>query len=128
VFVMDLNIPRKLRLLTTPKIKSLLHRKYNKRCAYCGEEITLKEMTVDHIHPASLGGSNDPENLNPCCYVCNGFKKDLSIGEFRDEIEEQLSKTITKQWFNLLYKFDLINVGDGNIPVVFYFEKISRNK
>ena len=25
--------------------------KYNGHCAYCGKEITLKEMQVDHKHP-----------------------------------------------------------------------------
>ena len=108
--------------MTTPKIKSLLHKKYNKRCAYCGEEINLKEMTVDHIHPASLGGTSEPENLNPCCSICNEFKKDLLVEEFRAEIEEQLSKTISKKWFSLLYKYNLMNIGNGQLPVVFYFE------
>jgi len=28
-----------------------IYSKYNGRCAYCGEEIQLKDMQVDHIIP-----------------------------------------------------------------------------
>jgi hypothetical protein len=31
-------------------------------------------MTKDHIHPQSLGGVNDMENLQPTCNVCNNAK------------------------------------------------------
>ena len=33
--------------------------KYNGHCAYCGKEITLKEMQVDHKHPRRAGGKDD---------------------------------------------------------------------
>lgn len=33
--------------------------------------LDLQLMTVDHIHPKSLGGSYDLENLQPMCYKCN---------------------------------------------------------
>jgi 5-methylcytosine-specific restriction endonuclease McrA len=36
-------------------------------CAYCGAEAD----TVDHIIPASMGGSADPSNL---LAACNGLK------------------------------------------------------
>lgn len=114
--------------MTTPKIKSQVRNKYDKRCAYCGEELSLKEMTIDHIHPSSIGGSSDIDNLNPCCSICNEFKKDLSVEEFKTEIEQQLRKTISKKWFNLLYKFNLINIGNGNLPITFHFEKYLEDK
>lgn len=31
-------------------------------------------LTVDHIHPKSLGGSDELENLQPMCYGCNQKK------------------------------------------------------
>ena len=39
-------------------------------CAYCGAEAG----TVDHIIPASMGGSADPSNLLAACNRCNGTK------------------------------------------------------
>jgi 5-methylcytosine-specific restriction endonuclease McrA len=39
-------------------------------CAYCGAEA----HTVDHIIPASLGGTQDPSNLLAACLKCNGQK------------------------------------------------------
>ena len=32
--------------------------KYNGRCAYCGKEIALKDMQVDHIKPRRHGGDD----------------------------------------------------------------------
>jgi len=39
-------------------------------CAYCGAEAD----TVDHIIPASMGGTTDPSNLIAACNRCNGTK------------------------------------------------------
>lgn len=33
--------------------------------------LDLQLMTIDHIHPKSLGGSYELENLQPMCYKCN---------------------------------------------------------
>ena len=40
-------------------------------CAHCG---TTESLTVDHIHPISRGGSDDPENLQILCSSCNSSK------------------------------------------------------
>ena len=41
------------------------------RCVQCS---ATEELTVDHIFPFALGGSNAPENLQVLCQACN-FKK-----------------------------------------------------
>jgi len=41
------------------------------RCAMCG---LRKKLTVDHIVPASVGGSNAPDNLQLLCLQCNSSK------------------------------------------------------
>lgn len=49
---------------------------YNYRCLRCGEE---KPLTVDHVLPISLGGTNDISNLQPLCKSCNSSKNDKFI-------------------------------------------------
>lgn len=41
------------------------------RCRHCG---SWKELNVDHVHPRSRGGSDDPENLQTLCGPCNRKK------------------------------------------------------
>jgi len=69
-------------------IRELTHKKYNGRCAYCGCDITLKTMQVDHIKPKINGGNDDLENLNPACRVCNNWKLIAKCSEYEwQEIE-----------------------------------------
>lgn len=40
-------------------------------CAYCGATLTLTELTLDHVLPKSLGGTNAIDNLVGSCQPCN---------------------------------------------------------
>lgn len=42
-----------------------------RRCLHCG---TTKALSLDHIFPYSLGGTDDPENLQTLCRPCNSKK------------------------------------------------------
>lgn len=42
------------------------------KCRYC--KTTDDELTVDHVLPVSLGGTDDPENLVAACEPCNQGK------------------------------------------------------
>ncbi len=42
-------------------------------CQECG---SLDYPQIDHIHPVSLGGATEEENLQVLCRVCNARKKD----------------------------------------------------
>jgi hypothetical protein len=44
------------------------------RCRICGR--TGVELEVDHIIPASLGGSDTTDNLQTLCFDCNRGKRD----------------------------------------------------
>ena len=59
----------------TKKTRGIVYNKYNGRCAYCGHEITIKEMQVDHIIPKRLGGADALGNYNPSCRICNHYKR-----------------------------------------------------
>lgn len=41
-------------------------------CPYCST--WGHELTVDHVVPVSKGGTNDINNLIPCCFKCNTLK------------------------------------------------------
>src|SRR3954470_16990828 len=47
-------------------------------CEYCGvaENDTGGELTIDHYHPQSLGGSDTIDNLLYSCQRCNQYKSD----------------------------------------------------
>lgn len=49
------------------------------RCTYCGRPGTDVELEVDHIVPASKGGSNHMSNLTTACRSCNQGKGNESI-------------------------------------------------
>ncbi|TWD86060.1 HNH endonuclease [Variovorax beijingensis] len=53
------------------------------RCYCCGDtlwspdfETPLREISLDHIWPRTLGGISTPDNLLPICAPCNGAKED----------------------------------------------------
>jgi hypothetical protein len=58
--------------------KLRLRQRYAFRCGYCGisEAEVGSELTVDHFHPRSKGGSDLPENHVYCCHYCNESKND----------------------------------------------------
>lgn len=49
-------------------------RRDNNTCRYCGESAPDVKLTIDHVTPVSLGGSDEPENLVAACPDCNAGK------------------------------------------------------
>jgi 5-methylcytosine-specific restriction endonuclease McrA len=47
-------------------------------CQYCG---TLKNLTLDHVHPRSKGGKSSWSNLVTACQRCNAHKGDRTPEE-----------------------------------------------
>lgn len=50
------------------------------RCVYCGATANDQKLHVDHIHPKSKGGTDDPSNLATSCEACNLGKSNRHIG------------------------------------------------
>lgn len=46
----------------------------NHTCRYCGGTAPDVRLTVDHVLPVALGGSDDPSNLVAACQDCNAGK------------------------------------------------------
>lgn len=120
-------------------MRNKVYQKYGGRCAYCGDEITLKQMQIDHIIPKrhyseahgcliveakkfTEYGLNDIRNLNPACRPCNNRKSACTLEEFREEILEQVRRLRRdSNQFRLAERFGLV---ESKIkPVVFWFER-----
>ena len=101
-----------------------VYKKYNGHCAYCGCEIILKEMQVDHITPKLHGGSNDIENLNPSCRKCNFYKGCFTLEGFRNQLATVLKQNIEKPFqFQLGLKYGMVEIKEWDKQ--FYFEKLN---
>lgn len=53
------------------KVRTMVFERNEYRCVKCG---SYKRLCIDHIYPYSLGGSDDPDNLQTLCWVCNRKK------------------------------------------------------
>jgi hypothetical protein len=47
-------------------------------CRYCGAKAPDVPLTVDHVTPTALGGTDDPSNLVAACRDCNAGKASTS--------------------------------------------------
>ena len=53
-------------------------RRDNHTCRYCGASAPDVKLTVDHVTPVALGGSDEPTNLVTACAACNSGKTSSS--------------------------------------------------
>lgn len=102
--------------------RRLVYDKYGGHCAYCGNELDIKDMQVDHIRPKWLGGADDIKNLNPSCRMCNYYKGGDSIEVFRDWALGGLIDRLRKIFiFRVAERYGLITVNEKEIK--FYYEQ-----
>lgn len=47
-------------------------------CQYCGAKAPTVKLTVDHVTPVALGGSDKPNNLVAACADCNSGKTSIA--------------------------------------------------
>lgn len=52
----------------------------NHTCRYCGGSAPDVKLTVDHVMPVALGGSDKPDNLVAACVDCNAGKSSSAPG------------------------------------------------
>jgi len=121
------------------RIRQAVHQKYGGHCAYCGREITMREMQVDHAHPQGsmrrIGFTLDGQiiyedihhidNLMPSCRYCNNYKGQWNIDGFRMMVKNLAS---SHQLMFASHSKGMVLQGLGIIQVHpwdgrFYFEK-----
>ena len=85
---MTIDIPSIIRLLVIVRMSQRMNiqltkqnilKRDRKTCQYCGR--TEGHMTVDHVIPRSLGGTESWENLVCACSSCNNIKGDRTPNE-----------------------------------------------
>lgn len=62
----------------SPRLRYEILRRDNHTCRYCGGQAPDVKLTVDHVVPTTLGGSDDPTNLVAACKDCNAGKASVS--------------------------------------------------
>jgi len=134
------------------KIRSQVYAKTEGHCYYCGKDIKENEMQVDHIKPFSLNDlssdisietvkkeiqlRNELDNLVPACPLCNRFKSNYGLEDFRRCIKHSI-KIVRKRKHPLnadndkiysLYHLESAKDEDS-ADVRFYFENenLERN-
>lgn len=119
--------------MTNKNIRQTIFDKYNGHCAYCGCNLRIEDMQIDHINPkyrSMINGKpidNSVENLNPSCRQCNFYKGANDIEGFRKRIITQLQRTCVDTFQSrLAMKYGIIEYKQWNKK--FYFEKVQEEK
>jgi hypothetical protein len=115
--------------------RQAIHAKYKGHCAYCGDEIAIKDMQVDHVipqrwidvksHRGELLATHDQvhceDNYMPACRSCNNYKSGNPLEVFRKMIQNQIDVLRRdRPTFRLAERYGLIKCNPK--PVIFYFE------
>ena len=63
-----------------PAKRLALYARDGHACIYCGAGAEIgSRLTLDHVIPCELGGSNEATNLVTACLSCNSAKQDLPL-------------------------------------------------
>ena len=60
------------------RLRYEVFRRDNHACRYCGAAAPDAKLTIDHVVPVTLGGTDDPANLVTACADCNAGKSGSS--------------------------------------------------
>lgn len=110
---------KRKKLSKTERIE--IHKKTGGHCAYCGIEIDVADMQVDHLVPIRKGGEDMLYNMYPSCRSCNQAKSTLDIEQFREFVQTAYQRAKQKPFFRIADAVGRANESDK--PVRFYFEK-----
>ncbi|KRQ27135.1 MULTISPECIES: HNH endonuclease [unclassified Mycobacteroides] len=64
-------------MAVTKRLRYEVLRRDNYSCRYCGRSAPEVKLTVDHVVPVALGGSDEPSNLVAACADCNAGKSSV---------------------------------------------------
>ena len=61
-------------MAVSKRLRYEILRRDNHACRYCGATAPDVKLTVDHVVPVALGGTDEPSNLATACDPCNTGK------------------------------------------------------
>lgn len=64
-------------MAVSKRLRFEILRRDNHTCRYCGAAAPEVKLTVDHVMPEALGGTDDPNNLAAACEPCNSGKTSI---------------------------------------------------
>lgn len=118
--------PPKRRKLTKRE-RQVVYDKCGGHCAYCGAELPISRMQVDHVDPIALTGEDTLDNMLPSCRSCNNYKHTLTLEKFRQAIE-RWPEVLARD--NVTYRnairFGMVEPRPHK--VMFFFERITKEE
>lgn len=99
-------------------------RRDNHTCRYCGGTAPDVVLTVDHVTPVALGGSDKPDNLVAACKDCNAGKASTSP----DEVMVTDVQQADFRWSQAIARAAEIRATERDLEIVYVnaFEDIWR--
>jgi len=85
----DIAVPRIIRLLFYDRLprkpvkfnRRNIYARDRNHCQYCGKKYPSSELSLDHVTPRSMGGTNGWENIVCACTRCNVKKGGRTPGQ-----------------------------------------------
>jgi hypothetical protein len=115
--------------LTKSERKSIFA-KTDAHCAYCGADLEIENMQVDHIIPINgwhISGPDTIDNMLPACRSCNHYKSRSLLEGFRKMLENMphalMRDSVT---YRNAVRYGLVI--PQSHPVIFYFEKYKKEE
>ena len=118
--------------MTGPRVTSVNRQtvleKTGGHCAYCGIELALKDMQVDHVEARKRWLGDETKHLDimdnylPACRSCNYYKSTLTLDDFRDRMDLMITNLERNSTVKALLRYGKIEFTRG--PVTFYYEQI----
>lgn len=115
-------------MAVTKRTRFEVLRRDNHACRYCGAAAPDVKLTVDHVTPVALGGSDDPSNLVAACRDCNAGKSSTTpdatlVADVREdalrfaELTRQAYDVLAGQVYDRMEYVDAFVEEWGGVPV-----------
>lgn len=77
-------------MAVSKRLRTEIFRRDDHTCQYCGRKAPEVPITIDHVVPEALGGTDDPTNLVTACKDCNAGKSSIApdsalVAQVRDD-------------------------------------------
>lgn len=105
-----------------------VYEKYGCKCGYCGRDLKIKEMQVDHITPQCMRNNyldtdiNDFINLMPTCRRCNHYKRGDNLEQFRRKMKTLHERVCSHYIGKVALDFGIVKITPFSGR--FYFETL----